>query len=133
LPPTSAGPDASAAAINQVLWNHLDDMNRQLSEHNQEEIAQEKILVGAAKGASLILIAGVMNWYLKAGSLLASLLSSIPLWTPFDPLPILSLTRREKRRKQRESACDRAREDAHSRSIGHLLDAHALNTGGRTS
>ncbi|MCP4238221.1 MAG: hypothetical protein GY770_32430, partial [Aestuariibacter sp.] len=33
---------------------------------------------------------GVVTWILRAGSLLASFISVVPLWRQFDPFPILS-------------------------------------------
>ncbi len=33
--------------------------------------------------------AGVLAWLLRAGSLMASVLSVMPLWTRMDPLPVL--------------------------------------------
>jgi len=40
-------------------------------------------------GASTTLTAGIVSWVLRAGSLMASLMSTVPLLNRFDPLPIL--------------------------------------------
>ena len=39
--------------------------------------------------ATTTLTAGIVSWVLRAGSLLASLMSTVPLLNRFDPLPIL--------------------------------------------
>jgi hypothetical protein len=40
-------------------------------------------------GATTSLTAGIVSWVLRGGSLLASLMSTVPLLNRFDPLPIL--------------------------------------------
>jgi hypothetical protein len=59
---------------------------------------------------------------MKAGTLLTSLVSSMPLWTPFDPLPILSLSRKE-RDQQRDKAEQSKQQDDHDLgNMGLLFD-----------
>ena len=59
----------------------------------QEEMGKEiligKTVVGSAIATSVGLSAGYVVWMLKGGSLLASLLSSLPAWQLADPLAIL--------------------------------------------
>ena len=86
-------PGTLAVATRQALFTQLDSMREDMEEADKSAMVEEKLLLGAAKGISLTLFAGTVKWYLKAGSLLASLLSSLPLWTPFDPLPVLSMSR----------------------------------------
>jgi len=40
-------------------------------------------------GATATLTAGIVSWVLRGGSLLASLMSTVPLFNQFDPFPIL--------------------------------------------
>jgi len=46
--------------------------------------------VAAAKSSGVVLTAGVVAWILRSGALLSSLMSTIPLWKGYDPLPILA-------------------------------------------
>jgi hypothetical protein len=59
----------------------------------QEEMGNEiligKTVVGSAIATSVGLSAGYVVWMLKGGSLLASVLSSLPAWQLADPLAIL--------------------------------------------
>jgi len=59
----------------------------------KEEIGQEillgKTVVGSAIATSVGLSAGYVVWLLKGGSLMASVLSSMPAWQFTDPLAIL--------------------------------------------
>ena len=48
-----------------------------------------KTVVGSAIAASIGLSVGYVVWLLKGGSLLASVLSSLPAWQLADPLAIL--------------------------------------------
>ena len=64
---------------------------------------------------------GTVTWLLRAGSLLTGVFSSIPLWSSMDPLPILSLSRKEKRRRQGEQT-GAGRQDAVERRMGRMLD-----------
>ena len=59
----------------------------------KEEIGKEillgKTVVGSAIATSIGLSVGYVVWLLKGGSLLASVLSSMPAWQLADPLAIL--------------------------------------------
>ena len=47
-------------------------------------------------GATTSLTAGIVSWVLRGGSLLASLMGTVPLLNRFDPLPILKSRADEK-------------------------------------
>jgi hypothetical protein len=65
----------------------------------QEEMGNEiligKTVVGSAIATSVGLSAGYVVWMLKGGSLLASVLSSLPAWQLADPLAILVGTKED--------------------------------------
>ncbi|MEE9355544.1 MAG: Ig-like domain-containing protein, partial [Methylococcaceae bacterium] len=64
----------------------LDTMKEQMDKNNSEEI-----IIKGLVGASITISAGSVGWFLRGGSMLASLLSTIPMWKGFDPLPVLSV------------------------------------------
>lgn len=105
-----------------LLWQQLDNMKQQMQGALAEPPLHEQIVVGAAKGATLFLFAGTVNWMLKGSSLLAGMVSSLPLWTPFDPLAVLTLTRRERKRRRAERCADARKDDAEYRSLGTILE-----------
>lgn len=107
---------------NAPLWRQLDDMKQQMQGALDERPLQEKIVVGAAKGATLIAFAGTVNWVLKGSHIIAGMLSSLPLWTQFDPLAVLALTRRERKIRKDERRADARRDDAEYRKLGSLLE-----------
>jgi hypothetical protein len=57
----------------------------------------EYLFVGTA-GLTATLTVGYLVWSLQAGSLTSILLSSLPTWRSFDPLPVLEYERRRRRR-----------------------------------
>ena len=60
-----------------------DDIDNEGSRHS------DNIEVQVFIGATTTLTAGIVSWVLRAGSLLASLMGTVPLLNRFDPLPIL--------------------------------------------
>lgn len=112
----------STVVTTPLLWEQLDNMKQQMQGALAEPPLHEKIVVGAAKGVTLFLFAGTVNWMLKGSSLLAGMVSSLPLWTPFDPLAVLTLTRRERKRRKAERCADARKDDAEYRTLGTILE-----------
>ncbi|MGI9285279.1 MAG: DUF4347 domain-containing protein, partial [Pseudomonadales bacterium] len=95
-------------AVDEVLadhaiWAQLDQMKRDI-EADDEALSEQELIVKVVTGSTLTLSAGCVSWLLRGGTLVASLLSTLPVWKGFDPLPILSAKRRkeEDERKKRE-------------------------------
>ena len=65
----------------------------------EESKTRYRIAMDTVVGITLSLSAGVVSWVLKTGSLMASFMSTIPLWKQLDPLPILSAAMIKKRKK----------------------------------
>ncbi|MGD2171570.1 MAG: VCBS domain-containing protein, partial [Gammaproteobacteria bacterium] len=79
----------------QALLKRLDAMNFGLEGEDGYRSADD-IKVQILMGTTATLTAGIVSWVLRGGSLLASLMSTVPLLNRFDPLPIL------KNREERE-------------------------------
>jgi hypothetical protein len=75
----------------------------------------------SATGMTLTLSAGIVTWALRGGSVLAGMLSSMPLWRGIDPLPLIDDARREKQ----DRAGGYETDDTHGseRVAEELLDA----------
>jgi hypothetical protein len=70
------------------FWNRLETIRKQMSA--PEVVAEAtpvniKVILGTGAG----LTAGFVSWILRAGSLMASFMSTVPLLRRFDPLPIM--------------------------------------------
>ena len=74
----------------KALWIAIDDMKQQINEDLTEDVTQVQIRLGAISGSGVALTAGVVAWVLRGGALMTSLISTIPLWKGYDPLPILA-------------------------------------------
>ena len=53
------------------------------------DLVLEKVIVGSSAAVSTSVSVGYAVWMLRGGSLLTSILSSLPVWQGFDPLPVL--------------------------------------------
>src|SRR5881394_884144 len=67
-------------------------------------------------GSSLAFSAGLVAWLLRGGALAASLLSVLPAWVAFDPVPILV-----RRRRDRKQAAPNPIEDAGETAVTRVL------------
>ncbi len=83
-----------------ALWGALDMMASQMNDADEwrEQERERQVAVQATTGMAFTLSAGFVTWLLRAGTLGASLLSSMPLWRGFDPLPVVGFTAREHKR-----------------------------------
>jgi hypothetical protein len=88
-------PIARAASPSLVV--RLDAMARQMGSRG----TREPMTVRAVKHTFVAITVGYVVWSLRGASLLASLLTSMPLWRSLDPLPILenrsALAKKKKR------------------------------------
>jgi len=58
--------------------------------------------VAAIESSGVVLSAGVVAWLMRSGALLSSLLSNIPVWRGYDPLPVLTYKDDEEEKKEVE-------------------------------
>lgn len=69
-----------------LFRNAMEDFKNEVG----HEIRLSRTLLGSAMATTVGLSAGYVVWMLKGGSLLASLLSSMPAWQLADPLAVLA-------------------------------------------
>jgi len=100
-----APPSVAAKIASHVVDFALRSLNRdalgqaiarELGETVRSAGGRQKVMMVSFAATSLALTAGLIGWLLRGGSLLAALLSSIPLWRGFDPLVIVTQPRRSK-------------------------------------
>ncbi len=71
----------------------LDGLSQSMDAYDKQagmEASKGKLVADIATGFVLTLTAGFVSWMLQAGSMIASLLTSMPAWRQLDLLPILS-------------------------------------------
>jgi hypothetical protein len=74
----------------QALWAAIDEMKDQIDKKVTDDITEVEIRAAAVSSSGVALTAGVVAWVLRSGALMTSLISTIPLWKGYDPLPILT-------------------------------------------
>jgi hypothetical protein len=129
---TAVGEAATAAAAPPLalvraagpLAVKLEAMSKQLSAAD----AAHNVTIRTVSQVALAMTAGYVMWSLRGASLLASLLTSLPLWRSLDPLPILEAradrekARAAKRRKaRRKGGAEAQREPEDDDRIGPLV------------
>ena len=72
-----------------ALWIAIDEMKQEMSDNVTENISNIEFRAAAISSSGVVLTAGVVAWVLRSGALMASLISTIPLWKGYDPLPLL--------------------------------------------
>jgi VCBS repeat-containing protein len=73
----------------EALWKAVDKMKDKIASSTVQESSSVELKVAAIESSSVVLSAGVVAWLLRSGALLSSLLSNIPVWKGYDPLPVL--------------------------------------------
>ena len=77
--------------VYELVRGSLDAVKEEMG----NEILISRTVVGSAIATSVGLSAGYVVWMLKGGSLMASVLSSLPAWQLADPLAILVGTKND--------------------------------------
>jgi hypothetical protein len=85
-----------------LLWEQV-DADRKLDDISSW---QENVVVGSATVAAAALSAGYALWTFRGGCLVASFISSVPVWRSVDPLPILDDFGRRVKRDAIDVECD---------------------------
>jgi len=74
-----------------VIWESIDAMMEQMDGRDTSWYRDDQVLTTTtATGLTVSFTVGYVSWLLRAGYLSASLMSVLPLWREFDPLPVLA-------------------------------------------
>ncbi|MEE9321792.1 MAG: cadherin domain-containing protein [Granulosicoccus sp.] len=93
------GNNGFSIALTPQMVGALEGLRNDLEESSSDEERQKKLAVSAATFVSASLTVGFVTWLLQSGSLLATALTTSPLWRPLDPVPVLTgRTRHEESR-----------------------------------
>ena len=76
--------------------SQIDAVLRQMDQAAATQDESQQFITYAASGLSLSLTAGFASYLLRAGSLLSSLLATVPIWRNMDPLAILVAPKKKK-------------------------------------
>jgi hypothetical protein len=84
-------------------YEHLRNSLDAIKKETVRDIQLNRTVVGSAITASTSLSVGYVVWLVRGGTLLSSVLSSMPAWQIADPLPILTRTKDEEDSDDKES------------------------------
>jgi len=82
--------DLEAVVRSDVFSKSLAQLGDSLDEALNEQDVASQLSVASVAGIVVGVSTGLLSQVLRAGALLASFMSVVPLWRQFDPLPILS-------------------------------------------
>ncbi|RKZ70061.1 MAG: hypothetical protein DRQ44_01735, partial [Gammaproteobacteria bacterium] len=102
-----------------ALWTAIDKMQQETGETIEEKISNIEFRAAAVSSSGVALTAGVVAWVLRSGALVAGLLSTMPLWKGYDPLPLLTY-------KDDDEDKERVTEDKIPTSLEELRKVRAL-------
>ena len=83
-----------------ALWSAIDKMKHDMDDSSGNKMSSTEFKIAAAKSSGVVLTAGVVAWVLRSGALLSSLMSTMPLWKGYDPLPILAYKDDEEKKEE---------------------------------
>ena len=121
--PDEASPSLNKKSllVSDTVRLELDAMSEQMDQAAREQEQQQKIIISSVKGMTMVVTVGFLNWVLRAGSLLASVLASTPLWKQFDPVTVIALSSKERKQQQAALQEDEKRENRDNKHLGYLL------------
>ena len=106
-----------ASLLDAALWEALDALGLQMRDSGAN--SDDGFDLSIMEGSTVVLMAGFLSWFFRAGSLISSLLGTLPLWSRFDPLPVLARSDKE---REEESKKKKQEAEQDERELGHILD-----------
>ena len=116
-------------ALNQQfeaeLLDRIERMHRGMDGDATEQNADD-VEVQIFMGSTATITAGIVSWVLRGGSLLASLMGTVPLLNRFDPLPILK-TREDEEEDETDDDSDETESQAkqHARRVDSMFSGQS--------
>ena len=105
--------DMTKTELSLDVLQQLNKFSDELGETMQEEGNERSRFVDLMKGTGLTLSAGLVAWLVRGGALVAGFMAALPAWRHFDPVPILTMTKKDKEdwtRRVKEAATLEAHE-----------------------
>jgi VCBS repeat-containing protein len=81
-----------------------DQLRKEIDESYRSELKRQFLNSKIVSATGAIFTAGLVSYLLRAGSLIASLMSSIPLWRGYDPIAILAGKTKKRKDQNRTTA-----------------------------
>ena len=108
-------------SVSDLLLQKLDAMAASLEQAFSADERRRTLVARVTAVTGVALSAGFVVWILRSGTLLASCLASLPAWRRVDPLPVLSLNKRERNHFRQETHASQQREQVEFRGLREVL------------
>ena len=108
----------------QNLLEQIDRMQQGIDD-DHEQHGVEDVDVQIIIGSTASITAGVVSWVLRGGSLLASLMSTVPLLNRFDPLPIFK--KRDDEEDDGDGDDNDSPEKEHAKRVDRMFSGKRVN------
>ena len=91
----------------EALWTAVEKMKEKIAVSTEQKSVQVELKAAAIESTGVALSAGVVAWLMRSGALFSSLLSNIPLWKGYDPLPVLTYKDDDEEKKAKDVDLDK--------------------------
>jgi hypothetical protein len=88
---------------NDLFWQELNQLRNNLDGSDDDNSLNGRLAEIIMSIGSLSITSGILAWLLRGGTLVASFVSSMPLWKGVDFLPVLAKKKREKEEEEDEN------------------------------
>jgi hypothetical protein len=85
-----------------ATWDGLNMLGDQISDDSERKQAEIDQTTARIEGTALAVSTGLLALFARGSSLIAMLLSSLPIWLRVDPLSVLLLSERDRKKRERE-------------------------------
>jgi hypothetical protein len=82
-----------------ILDEDYDALRQEIDESFNSELKSQGIKAKIVTVSAATFTVGIVSYLLRAGSLFASMMSSLPLWRGFDPIAIFSGDKKKKKKQ----------------------------------
>ena len=114
--------EVPALPISEAFRTTLTLVEDDLRQATEMSETRQQFMIRAANMGGVTLTAGVITWLLRSGFLLASLTATLPAWRQFDPLPVVLVGGRERRKQKADMAAAAEHENKRFHGLKGLLD-----------
>ncbi len=105
--------------LSPKMARELDSFAQKFNLAAESGVRIETLTVGTVAGLSSVLSVGYVVWAIRGGSLVASMLSALPVWRFADPLPVLEYSSKASNQKRQDENHD---DDEDEQKLGAIFD-----------
>jgi hypothetical protein len=108
-------------SVSDLLMTKLDEITVSLEQAVSVSQQQHELVARVTAVTGTALSAGFIIWALRSGAILASFMAAMPAWQHFDPLPVVKLTRNDRKRQRDEATRAQQQEAAEFKGLNRVL------------